>query len=33
MYKGYNSFIAKDFLEHVQLDIADFIKNAEQSGL
>jgi len=30
-YKGYNSFIAKDFLEQIQLDIADFTKNAEQN--
>ena len=30
-YKGYNSFVAKNFLEHIQLDIADFTKHAEQN--
>ena len=30
-YRGYNSFVAKDFLEHTQLEIADFIKKPEQN--
>ena len=30
-YKWYNSFVAKDFLEQIQLDIADFTKHAEQN--
>lgn len=30
-YKGYNSFVAKEFLEQIHLDIADFTKNAEQN--
>ena len=30
-YKGYNSFIASDFLDQIQLDIADFTKNAEEN--
>ena len=30
-YKGYNSFIASDFLDKIQLDIADFTKNAEEN--
>ena len=31
-YKGYNSFVAKDFLEQIQLDIADFTRNAEENN-
>ena len=28
-YKGYNSFIVNDFLDQIQLDIADFTRNSE----
>jgi len=30
-YKGYNSCVAKDFLEHIQVDITYFTKNAEEN--
>ena len=30
-YKGYNSFVVNDFLDQIQLDIADFTKNAEKN--
>ena len=30
-YKGYNSFIANEFLEQIQLDVADFTNNASQN--
>ena len=30
-YRGYNSFVAGKFLEQIQIDIADFTKNAEQN--
>ena len=30
-YRVYNSFVAKELLEHIQVDIADFIKNAEEN--
>ena len=30
-YKGYNSCVAKYFLEHIQVDIAYFTKNAEEN--
>ena len=29
--RGYNSFVANDFLDQIQLDIADFTKNAEKN--
>ena len=29
--RGYNSFVAKAFLEQIHLDIADLIKNAEEN--
>ena len=31
-YRGYNSFVVKYFLEHIQLDIADFTRHAEENG-
>ena len=30
-YKGYNSFVVSGFLDQIQLDIADFTKNAEKN--
>ena len=31
-YKGYNSFIVNDFLDQIQLDIADFTNNAKENN-
>ena len=28
-YKGFNSYVANDILEHIQIDLADFTKSAE----
>ena len=30
-YKGYNSFIANEFLEQIQLDVSDFTQNASEN--